>query len=217
MTDITNPTGNVTLWDDNGNPIAVTLNAVSGLYELRVKDKDVLDKLGLGLDASIRNTPWQYWSEVGKTFIVPYTATLATRNTEYDIFLLINPNATGKDLHIHELTLGTSTQNMITMNVYRNPTVTVNGTAQTPRDLKSSNGAGVATTFTLPTVTSRGTLLETILVGATAQFSNTYVRDYQLGLHIEPNEKLLITLNTSANSATCICGVEWAEVTQGAI
>jgi len=213
-----NYTTNVTVSDDSQNQVGVSLNVGSSLYELRVKDKDVYDKLGQGLDASIRNTPWQYWSETGDAFTSPFSATLSTKNTEYDIFLLKNPTGTGIDLHQYKTFLGSAITAVLFMRVYRNPTITTNGTSQTPVNMKSSNGAGVGLAYTIPTISARGTLIRTTIIGSTVGATATsYSNDYDLGLQLEPNENLLITVESSINNTPVYVSHLWAELPAGSL
>lgn len=202
-----NSTNDVTIFDEsNTNPVAVVLNATTGLYELSNHDQRTYYKIN-------RSYPWQLWVEELKGFVLPANFTLASKNTEYDLMLLRNPVASGIDLHWWEFVLASpiAATNII-LRGYRTPTITANGTAQTPRNLRVSGGASSVNVYAGPTITARGTLMEQLLLNSA---TGTFVKQEQLGYQIEPNEDMLITMEASSNGTVIYTNALWAELPTG--
>jgi hypothetical protein len=207
MADLANPTGNVTLWDENGNPIAVTLNAVSGIYELRVKDLDVLNALTSG--GSAVKTEWQYYTENGKGFQVTSTFLTLSGSSETDFMLFRNPTGSGINIEIkrffYTYTKGSA---IALMKLYRGPTITNVGSARTVEKMKLGGAISpAALVYTQPTISNRGTLLRAIGNSSV----QTLQLDYDLALFIPPATDILITIQPASNNTDHSVGMEWAE------
>jgi len=196
MADIPTSTDNVTIFDPTGTRYA----EVTTDNELKTWSKQV-------------SYPWQYWVEQQKGFVLPATFTITTKNTEYDVFLLRNPLASGIDLHWWKFYLGsTTTATTIILRAYRTPTITTNGTAQTPRNLRLSGPASVVPVYAAPTIAARGTLMQNVLLNSN---NGTFIKIEELGYQIEPNEDMLITMEASSNGTLTYITALWAEIPTG--
>lgn len=207
MSDITNPTGNVTLWDENGNPVAVTLNATSGIYELRVKDADVLNALTTG--GSAVKTEWQYYTELGKGFQVTSTFLTLSGSSETDFMLFRNPTGSGKNIEIkrffYTYTKGSA---IALMKLYHTPTITNVGSARTIDKMQIGGAISpVALVYTQPTISNRGTLFRAIGNSSV----QTLQLDYDLALFLPPAKDILVTITPASNNTDHSVGMEWAE------
>lgn len=197
MADISNPTSNTTLYDELGNQVGVTLNSVTGKYELNVRiDEEIKTSLA---------SPHQY-QEIGRFFALPYSGNLANK-LENDILLIRNSAANTYDWESWDWSLGTVGNITIIWRMYEAPTITANGTAQTPVNTNtSSTNTSTMNVYTLPTVTARGTKVDEAVV----TIGTLRVR-HDFGFALHPGSDYLITLQASAANNDFSLVTKWAE------
>jgi hypothetical protein len=91
------------------------------------------------------------------------------------------------------------------------PTITTNGTSQTPRNQYIGGGVGstVVTTFSLPTVSSSGTLIRNYEVG---QNNNSYNAVEDFSIILAANQNLLLTADPGSNNRLAQITAMWCEI-----
>jgi hypothetical protein len=158
-----------------------------------------------------------------RSYQTTITILLHTTN-EYAMILFNNPTGSGKTVYIRNITFANTTgaNKSVTLKVYADPTVTVAGTPLTATTMYvGSNAPSTATTVTYNniglqgnnnvtqtmTVTNFGTNLSTMV--ATNETSNI---DYNWGLLVSPNHKILITALAAANNQNTTINIIWTEV-----
>lgn len=155
---------------------------------------------------------WQMGVRAGKGFTVVLPPTIVANATETDMLYLVNPVGSGKKLRCYFIAFGfngTSTDKSTLFRLYRNPTVTVNGTALTVKKLKTSGNTPVILAYSAPTVTVRGTLCSL----GNFDFTGTKF-DLNLGIYIEAGESALITLTPQVPNKEHFIVPFWLEDTQ---
>lgn len=151
------------------------------------------------------NTEW------GQMFQTSTNSQALTGTTETAFFYFQNPNGSGKTAKIYNIEFGpTLGNNYVTYRIYLNPTVTANGTGLTETGNRQTNQAStVVNTFLIPTVSSNGTLLKTIVNSGLSGSTREVL--YNFGFWIEANNSLLITRTLSANATIGGVNIMWAE------
>jgi len=200
MADIDNATSDVTLYDELGNIVGVTLNTDTSLYELNVRDDRLSDSL-YELNASPH-----FYQEREEYYTFAYVGTLGSKN-ETPIFYYQNPTGSGVDLEFYDFDLGTPANITFIFRLYFTPTITVNGTLQTPHN--TSNGSTNASSinlYTLPTATAYGTLVETAVITI-----GTLRVPLEFGYALPPNTTALVTLEASSANNDYYITSKWAE------
>ena len=131
-----------------------------------------------------------------------------TSGTDNPLVLLKNPNASGKTVYISFIAYGISVANVLgTIRIYKNPTITANGTAQTITAF--GTGSTVATLFTTPTISANGTLLSTWAHG---QNSNSLLIPTNYEITVPANSNLLITGSPGSNNRQAEMSIRWVEI-----
>lgn len=147
-----------------------------------------------------------------KTYGNAFQINAATGGTDNPAILIRNPNGSGKIFYFKLISAGVEINNVfVTYKVFANPTVTANGTAQTPASLNVGGGAGAAAALvtTLPTISANGTLLVIKLMSQ----NGTEVRLAEDGvIALNPNNSLLITADPQSNNRVSDITVHWAEI-----
>jgi hypothetical protein len=190
--------------DDGALPVAIT-------------DPVSLNILAVEVDGSITAGEVVVMEvETGKGFSV-VSEVLPVAATETAVFLIKNPNASGKNLKLLNLIMGLSpsvgsaTGNNDVFRLYVDPTITTNGTALTVSNLNSETSppATVMTAFSSPTIAANGTKLAAYDVSSSG--GSTLIP--QGGTRIlGPNHSWLITQTGVVNGAsTGVIVLEWVE------
>lgn len=145
----------------------------------------------------------------GKVFTLSGTFNAAIGGADNPIFLIKNPNASGKILKLRKLLIGCTVNNVfVEFTVYYNPTITTNGTSQTPRNnLIGSATASIATAFSLPTLSSLGTKILDFTMG-----QNSTAPEVNLQLDLQANQNIVIAAQPGSNNRAVQITVIWAEV-----
>ena len=201
---------------DGGNSITVdgtvtanqgTPNSVGNSWPIKVTD--ATDTMGVNTDGSIVSQPLLDW-QIGQAavFTVSGSFNAATNGTDNPIILLKNPNASGKTMRLRKLMVGCTVANVIMeIKIFYAPTITANGTAQTPRNnLIGSGTASVASAFSLPTLSSNGTQIFDYSFG-----QNTAPAEINLLLDVQANQNVVITASPASNNRAVQITAIWAE------
>ena len=209
MADVPNATSNVTLYDELGNPVQVSLNALSGIYELRTKDKDVYDILQ---NPSVDSAPdlWQYLTNLGNGFSASTGFITTSGSAEIDFLLFRNPAGSGKTVKFHQTAYTyTKGSGVSIAKLYISPTITAVGTplAVNKRYIGHAT-APVSLVYSAPTIAARGTFIRLFGQGATG----TLVNDQELGFIMPAGYDLLVTITPAANNTDHAIYQDWAEV-----
>ena len=149
--------------------------------------------------------------KAGRVYSVALTLNMAIAAFDNPVILLRNPVGSLKTLYIYRILTGVFTSNtFVDFKVFANPTITTNGTSQTPvnRAVGGGFGASVMTAFSFPTVSANGTPLLTQVCG---QNTNSFDGVEDFSIQVSPNNNLLITANPSANNRESKVTVIYAE------
>lgn len=154
---------------------------------------------------------WQRAVLAGTGFVAT-TNNITVANANETVFMLIkNPSNSGKTARLHRLTIG-SDQNqankMAFYRIYRDPTVTNNGTALNINNLKKGAGVSVLTAFRIPSISDNGMLLVVGNAGAVIQGTE----QMDLGNLISAGENILITVDATAGGFDFFVTAYWEEV-----
>lgn len=141
---------------------------------------------------------WQRQVVAGKAYVVTTNNILIANSNENDFLLLKNPVGLGKTIRIERIIFG-SDENQANKStffrIYRDPTITANGTNLAINNLKKGGPAGVTTAFKIPAISARGTLLSVGSYQATRISEDT-----DLTVMLQPGENLLITVDPTATN-----------------
>lgn len=169
------------------------------------------DTLEAKLQTLIDGNLWQRAVIAGTGFVAT-TNNITVANANETVFMLIkNPSNSGKTARLHRLTIG-SDQNqankMAFYRIYRDPTITNNGTALNINNLKKGAGVSALTAFRMPSVSDNGMLLAVGNAGAVIQGTE----QMDLGNLILAGENILITVDATAGGFDFFVTAYWEEV-----
>ena len=203
MPDITDRTEDISIQDNDSGDYA----SVNASNELEVHDTDVLYQLE---NLDIKNA-WQNYVEIDKGFATTYSATIAGRD-ETDYMIIKNPTGSGLDMILKAISFSIdAAATRATLRLYKNPTVTADGTSIPKINLHDDTATGTMTTFHTPTVTARGNPFSTFVVQSSG---NSFLQvDYELGVLIDPGKYLLLTIDPDSNNTSFSLNVRFAEDT----
>jgi len=131
------------------------------------------------------------------------TDEINTATGEIKLFLLKNPS-TSKHLFVEKILISSQDAGQKTFKIYRNPTITTNGTALTINKVRATQSASIATAFLSPTISANGTLL---FGGNFGEGSPLQLLD--IPFVVEPSEDILIT--TQSTSDRIFLTIVWIE------
>jgi len=147
-----------------------------------------------------------------KTYGISFDINAASGGADNTQILIRNPNGSGKILYFYTISAGVQINNVfITYKVFANPTITTNGTVQTPISLNIGGGAAAAIALinTLPTVSVAGSAISSRLMSQ----NGTGVELTQKGIiALNPNNSMLITANPQSNNRISTYTIQWAEI-----
>jgi len=94
------------------------------------------------------------------------------------------------------------------LKIYRNPTITTDGTSLTINKIKNSSSITAAlSAFTIPTISARGTLRRVF-----SNDNNRFVyHPFDLEYILEANENLLVTIQPGVNNGDHSVFFSWCE------
>lgn len=174
------------------------------------KITDGTDVLGVNTDGSIVVQPIvDYYVGQDKAFTLSGSFNAATGGADNPIFLLKNPNASGKVMRIRKLYVGCNVTNvLVEYKIFYAPTITSNGTSQTPRNnLVGSGTAATMTAFSLPTLSSNGTQIFHVTAP-----QNGVLTEMNPSIDLQANQNLVISAAPASNNRAVQITVIWIEV-----
>jgi len=163
------------------------------------------------IDDIVDGDLYQRSTNAGQGFQVDTDIQTVTGTTKTAFFLLKNPVGSGKTIRFQEFTFtfgsvvaGQST----TIQIYRSPTITANGTALTINKTKSDGvTSSVASAFLNPTISANGTLVQAFVV-----VNGTFKRNLNLNRYLVAGANLLITVDSTTANAEHSVFSSWIEV-----
>ena len=194
----------------------------SGNWSVRVQDGtgNNITSAAIGatraLDIEQVSTASQTAAANNQVFVTSFDFNLPSGGVETPALLLKNPLGSGKTFIIKTvLVSGISTaNNEAVISIYANPTILVNGVAQTANTTSIGSGAvSVATPFGATTTAANGTRFLAWQVPSAA--NNTPAAppvNVDGMIRLEPNNNLLITGKPAANNMNIAWTVVWQEV-----
>lgn len=168
------------------------------------------NQLVINSDGSINTQDLlQYQIGQDKVFSLAGSFNAATGGADNAIFLIKNPNASGKVFNIRKLLVGCNVNNVgVEFSIYYAPTITSNGTSRTAQNnLIGSATASVSQCFSLPTLSSLGTQILRFTVG-----QNSSGPEINLNINLQANQNLVIAASPFSNNRPVQLTVVWAEV-----
>ena len=149
------------------------------------------------------------YATFGKAFTVSTNLVTISGTSEQALLLLKNPSGSGKKILTSHFNFGldTTTAREV-IRVYKNPTVTSNGTSLTIENtlIKASPPSSACEAYKFPTVSSNGTLLNMTIMPAN-QPSRGFNRFYL----VEPDNSILVTVELSVGSVDGFLDIYWIE------
>jgi hypothetical protein len=147
-----------------------------------------------------------------QVYTVSTSINMTSSGVENPILLITNPGANTKILYIYSLSLGLIlANNAADFEIYADPTVTTNGTLQTPQSNYVGGGApaSVMNIYTLPTVSSNGTEMGDFFYGQNQNSINFLAN---LSIIIKPGHSILLTGNPiNSNNRPANVTLTWVE------
>jgi hypothetical protein len=136
---------------------------------------------------------------------------MTSSGSDNPLLYIENPTGSGKVLYIYSMRFGVNvSNNYANIKVFANPTITANGTTQTPpnRCIGGGFGASDMNVYTLPTVSANGTQIENLEV---AENGNSIHSAENFAMHFEENNKMLVTGDPKSNNREAAITIIWAE------
>jgi len=160
-------------------------------YTVLGRLKDIVDRLG-DITVVSSGDVWQVMSSQSKAFITTTSVVIPSQTAP--IFLLKNPS-TDKIMRVKSIHI-TSTDEENIIFIYKNGTITSNGTYVAINNLKDLAISSSMLVYRTPTTSSYGTkLIES--VNSDEEF---FVFNFELALYINPGENLLVVGKKGNNS-----------------
>lgn len=179
--------------------------------EVVIRDTaDHTREMVVNVDGSINTQDiLHYQVSQDKVFTLTGSFNAAAAGSDNPIFLIKNPNASGKMFKLRKLLVGCSVNNVfVEFTIYYAPTITSNGTSQTARNnLIGSATASVSQCFSLPTLSALGTKILDFTVG-----QNSSAPEINLGIDVQDNQNIVIAAQPGSNNRQVQVTVVWAEV-----
>jgi hypothetical protein len=214
---IINPATSTTEGPVTPGTVATKSTLVGGQYNTTLPTLTAAQQAALQLDVSgkllvnagtVSTIPDSLSS---KNFAVSISGvTASSSGSDNPQILIKNPNGSGKYLIIQDLYCGTQVANVsVLYKVFSTPTVTTNGTAITPVNLRIGSAvASVANAYYLPTVSSRGTQVEALVQGSN---NGSITMSIKGQIVLPPNTTILVTADPLSNNRTSSYAITWTE------
>jgi len=149
----------------------------------------------------------------GQGYATSQTINMATAGVDNPLIYIRNPLANTKKMFFYRLAFGIPVTNQLaTIKMFYDPTVTSNGGALTPINLNIGGSPSPATSLlctTIPTVTANGTEISAAVFGQNTQ-TIEYFNDFSF--IINSNHSLLVTGDPGSNNRTLVLYLMWVEV-----
>jgi hypothetical protein len=192
----------------NSSPITLTTGQGAALQT----DVNGYLKVVQPSTGSLPQTYVQNLYNIGQGFHVATNTITVSGTGENAFFYLTNPNASGKTVRITDIIIGVDKGALFVVSqfrFYRDPTITVNGTALTiSKAKKSQSAASVCSAYSSPTASANGTLFK--LMQVTSGLNN--YECVEMEIIIEANEKLLITVQGGTTNSVHSVSISFVEV-----
>lgn len=131
-----------------------------------------------------------------------------TSGTDNPLVLLKNPSGSGKTIYLSFIAYGVSVTNtMGVCRIYKDPTITANGTAQTI--LQFGSTATAMQLYTTPTISANGSMIATWVFG---QNSLSLIDHIDLEVSVAANSNVLVTGNPTSNNRQAEVTLRWVEL-----
>lgn len=147
-----------------------------------------------------------------EVYTVSTSINMTSSGVENPLLLITNPGANTKILYIYSLSLGLIlANNAADFELYASPTITTNGTLQTPQSNYVGGGApaSVMNIYTLPTVSSNGAEMGDFFYGQNQNSINFLAN---LSIAIKPGNSILLTGNPiNSNNRPANITLVWVE------
>lgn len=145
---------------------------------------------------------------LSKTFGYAAGINQPTAGTANPLILIKNPSGSGKTLYLSFVSYGINVANVLgTIRLYKNPTITSNGTSQTI--VSFGGGTTAMELYTVPTISVNGTLTSTYVTG---QNNNSLLVPVGFEIGLEANSQLLITGDPGSNNRQAEISLRWIEL-----
>lgn len=143
-----------------------------------------------------------------KTFGYAVSINQPSAGTDNPLVYIKNPSGSGKTIYLKFISYGISVVNVLgSCRVWKNPTVSANGTSRTIIPFGSQTTA--MELYTVPTVTNSGTLMHDAVSG---QNNNSLLMDFAYEIQIAANSSILITGDPGSNNRQAEISVRWIEI-----
>lgn len=151
-----------------------------------------------------------------KIFQIAETITITGGGTENDFLLIKNPNGSGKQIRIIDITIGfTNTVNLMAyFKLYASPTITTNGTSLTikPGRIGASVPSSAVTAYSNPTISGRGTAYLNFTVSGGPGADSSWRFEVNQSILVDPNYNILLTGTPDGTNRNVLITIRWAEV-----
>lgn len=146
----------------------------------------------------------------GKIFCAALQANSGNSGVDTPMLYLKNPTGSGKSLYVWKIQAGTSiTNTSVIFKVFKNPTITVDGTSLTIVNRYIGSGAtSIANAFSKPTASSNGTLMSALTQG---QNSNALIFADDYSIKVDPGNSIIVTASPSSNIREMLVTAIWME------
>lgn len=204
MADLTDRTDDITIWNEARTLSADLMTDVDGRNRLSVETvPSILTPSAQNISQLVR---------AGKVYCYADAVSAPTSGSSNPIFLLKNPNGSGKTFYIYKVIANLNVVNVgVKFSVYANPTITGNGTSVTPvnRSIGGGFGASASTAFKSSTVSAPGTLVYNVNNGQNCPPVNLFT---DCGIILAANNNLLFTADPASNNREVDFTIVWVEL-----
>jgi len=171
------------------------------IYQARVDEQGNLFTIG--------TDPWEYASVNNLAFATSFGASFAGGTVEQPFMLIKNPAGSGYTCRFKRLTLAVTTNTLGTFRLYRQPTITANGTVNPIGCYREKTATGVVEAYSVPTYSATGNKF--LQYDLNAGGVGIIVIEQGLSLILLEGDELLITLEQGSNNNKFSCNISWAE------
>jgi hypothetical protein len=149
--------------------------------------------------------------KANKVYTSAASVNMAAAGTNNPLIFIVNLSTSGVTLYLYRVAFGVNVTNVMSnFQVRFNPTVTSSGTVLTPVSNNVGGGAPASAinTFTLPTLSTAGTLLYNYQAG---QNANSVLGLEDFSVQLKPGNTLSVTGNPGSNNREANVTVTWVE------
>lgn len=180
--------------------------------EVVIRDSaDQTREMMVNADGSLTaKTMNELWAFQGKVYSLSGEFNAASGGNDNPILLIKNPSGSGKTLYLLRLYVGCVVTNVpVEWKIAHTPTITLNGTSQTPQNFTIGGAASAMTVFSLPTLVSIGTVMGDFGNGQNAQGMELLTG---IPILLSANQNLVISAAPASNNRVVEITAVWAEI-----